>query len=64
MATTVPLSRRQQLTSVPVTLDGKPARISGYNLPYAHVRNADTMVEFAWETADRIVTSKDGAFRS
>jgi len=64
MATTVPLPRRQELVNATVTLDGKPAKVTGYRLPYAQIRNDRYAVELAWETVERVVTTRDGAFRS
>lgn len=49
-----------------VRLDGKPATISGRNLPFAVVRHLNApgaSFEWAWETAYEIVTT-GGEFRS
>jgi hypothetical protein len=48
------------------TLDGQPAVVSGYGLPFAHVRRKDGKggdVEFAWSTVDRIL-NRNGEFNS
>ena len=47
-----------------ITLDGAPARISGYNNSFATVRSADNAATFAWLTAANIVADRDGKFRS
>lgn len=65
----MPLSERQALVeegATDVTLDGHPAYVSGYNLPFAMVRRRDGMgggVEFAWPTVKRILRSH-GRFQS
>jgi hypothetical protein len=64
MATTIRLSRRQELVNATVTLDGEPAKVRGYNRPYASVRSSTRSVEFAWETVEHIVTTRNGAFKS
>lgn len=49
-----------------VTLDGQPAKIGGYSLPFAQVRllsGKGGPVEYAWETVARIV-AKGGRFQS
>jgi hypothetical protein len=58
--------QRQKLCETPVTLDGEPARISGWANPFAAVTRSDGRggsVEFAWPTAARIVEA-GGAFQS
>ena len=47
-----------------VTLDGEPATISGADLPFATVRSLDgrMFAEWAWETVQRVVTIRGGAF--
>lgn len=59
------LSRRRAIveSSSGVTLDGSPARIAGWKLPFAIVRNNDKGVEFAWPTVERIL-AKGGSFKS
>jgi hypothetical protein len=48
-----------------VTLDGKPAVISGYKMPFATVTQLSTglSAEWSWEAVERIVT-KGGDFQS
>ena len=48
---------------VSVTLDGKPARIGGYRLPFPMVGNQEKSVEFCWATVERVL-SNGGAFKS
>jgi hypothetical protein len=62
---TVRLEDRVTLCDTVVTLDGKRARVSGYNNPFATVTQLDTgySVEFAWETVRRVVVFRGGAFR-
>lgn len=58
--------QRRALCETTVTLDGEPARISGWANPFAAVSRRDGKggsVEFAWPTAARIVES-GGAFQS
>jgi hypothetical protein len=56
---------RRALCEARVTLNGRPARISGAQLEFAVVRDTVTGLacEWAWETAARIV-ARGGAFRS
>jgi hypothetical protein len=49
------------------TLDGEPAIVSGYGLPFASVRRKDGRggdVQFAWATVEFILDNRSGAFRS
>lgn len=64
--TSVKLEDRQALCQAEVTLDGQRAVVSGYNNPFAHVTQLATgySVEFAWETVQRIVLNRGGAFRA
>ena len=56
---------RDQLVNARVTLNGRPARISGTKLDFARVTDRETGLgcEWAWETVARIV-AKGGAFQS
>ena len=59
-------AQRQRLCETTVTLDGEPARISGWANTFAAVSRGDGRggsVEFAWPTAARIVDA-GGAFQS
>lgn len=59
-------AQRQQLCEQAVTLDGEPARISGWTNSFAAVSRSDGRggsVEFAWPTVARIVEA-GGAFQS
>ncbi|HEX2242599.1 MAG TPA: hypothetical protein VHK27_04995 [Gammaproteobacteria bacterium] len=60
----VRLSERQRLTQIPVTLDGKPARVTGYRNEFATVRNQQYGVEFAWATVAHIIANRGGKFES
>ena len=55
--------RRALVETTGVTLDGKPARITGYRNSFATVQNKSCEVEFAWPTVKRIV-ERDGKFLS
>lgn len=58
---------RAKLCEAEVTLDGEPAKVSGYRLPFAQVRRKDGKggaVEFAWPTVAHVVANRDGAFLS
>ena len=60
------LEDRQALVeSDGITLDGQKAKITGYRNEFASVVMVSTgyRIEFAWETAARIVAN-GGAFRS
>lgn len=59
--------QRQKLCEAAVTLDGAPARISGWANSFAAVARTDGrggVVDFAWATAAHIVANKNGAFQS
>ena len=57
-------SRREACASR-VTIDGRPAVITGAREPFAHVRSLDGVsdVEFSWVAIARVL-DKGGAFRS
>ena len=59
------LEQRQELCAARVTLDGKPAAVSGYRLDFARVTDRKTglSAEWAWPTVARIV-ARGGAFSS
>lgn len=58
--------RRTELCATPVTLNGRPARISGTGLQWARVTDLETRLsaEWAWATVEHIVTRKGGKFYS
>jgi hypothetical protein len=48
-----------------ITIDGKPARITGYGNAFAHVVAAGGVcVEFAWETVRYVAEQRGGRFTS
>lgn len=63
----MPLYRRRELAETPgITLDGKPARLSGTLNDFPTV--CDTTdharrVEYSWATVERVI-AKGGAFKS
>lgn len=58
------LDERRTLCEIPVTLNGRPARISGYGCDFARVTGPDRLsCEFAWETV-ALVVSRGGRFES
>jgi len=59
------LADRQALCAVPVTLDGAPARVTGYRQPFARVaRLGDGLsAEWSWQTVARIV-ARGGRFKT
>jgi hypothetical protein len=65
MTTILTLTQKYDLIAAVVTLDGKPAKVSGALQPFATVAQlpSGNAVEFAWSTVARIV-AKDGSFRS
>lgn len=58
--------RKCELAEVHVTLNGHRAAITGAMNDFATVRDLGTglSAEWSWETVERIVTQKGGAFRS
>lgn len=63
---TVPRAVRESLCHARVTLNGQPARITGYGLDFAKVTDRATglSAEWSWETVLHVVTNRNGAFRS
>jgi hypothetical protein len=57
------VEQRRALGDIRVTLDGKPARITGFRMPFAQVQGGGESVEFAWRTVVRVVQS-GGNFKS
>jgi hypothetical protein len=62
---TDPAARRAAVDS-PCTLNGQPARITGYLNPYATVTDLRTGLscQWAWETVHHILCNRDGRFQS
>jgi len=57
--------QRIALCEAKVTLNGKPAAVSGYNLPFAHVTQLKSGLSAEWSwTAVALVVSRGGDFRS
>ena len=66
---TLPVDTRRALverSKGSVTLDGWPAVVTGYMNDYATVRTIDgpLYVEFAWETVERVMSARNGEFKS
>lgn len=59
----VSMEERMSFTNVPVTLDGQPAKVMGYNNDFPIVRSRINSVEFSWPTVKRII-ARDRAFKS
>lgn len=57
-------SERQEVEWATVTLDGKPARVCGFALPFPVVRNACHGVEFAPDTIMHVIRERGGRFES
>lgn len=58
--------QKYNLIEARVTLDGKPAKVSGARKQFATVATLDTdgpAIEFAWPTVARVVAA-GGAFKS
>jgi len=57
---------RRKLCEVPATLNGEPARISGYRNDFATVTQLDSglSAEWSWPAVRRIVEQRDGAFKT
>lgn len=60
------LEEKRELCTKEVTLDGKPAYITGAKNSFAAVRFRDSgaACEWAWETVKFIVEQRNGAFKS
>jgi hypothetical protein len=61
------MTRREIVETRGIMLDGLPATVSGYSLPFAHVRRLDGkggVVEYAWQTAEHVIRTRGGAFIS
>jgi len=58
-------AQRIELCEAKVTLNGEPAVIAGYSLPFAHVTQLKSglTAEWAWSTV-ALVVSRGGDFRS
>lgn len=56
---------RLALAEKPVTLNGKPAKVSGIRKPFATVTQLGTglSAEWSWEAVERVV-NRDGKFKS
>jgi len=65
--TYVTTAEREELMAKPVTLNGRPALISGRLAPFAMVRTNDGerayVGEWAWPTIRRVIEENGGAFR-
>lgn len=59
----VTMEERISFTNVPVTLDGQPAKVMGYNKDFPIVRSRINSVEYSWSTVKRII-ARDRAFKS
>jgi hypothetical protein len=59
-----PLDERRSMCSIPVTLDGQPARIQGSSLPQGWIVTSTRQAEFSWPTIVRVIELYDGQFRS
>jgi len=59
------LEQRRQLCEAAVTLDGRPAKISGAHNEYATVTALPDGPSYEWRwAAAAYIVAKDGAFRS
>jgi hypothetical protein len=60
------IQQRRDICRQSVTLDGKPAVIGGVYDQFAQIGTLETLhsVEFSWQTVDRIIRTKGGAFYS
>lgn len=63
----VTTAEREEMMAKPVTLNGRPALISGRLSPFAMVRTNDGerayVGEWAWATVRHVIESNGGAFR-
>ena len=62
----VPEDRRYDLVDARITLNGEKAALTGIKNRFATVTQYGTGLscEFSWETAEHIITKKNGDFRS
>lgn len=51
------VEQRRALGDARVTLDGKPARITGFRMAFATIQSDDDSVEFSWEAVAHIVAT-------
>ncbi len=60
------VTERQALCAAQVTLNGKPARVNGYNRDFATVtcKSSGLSAEWSWQTVALIIGSRNGAFKS
>jgi hypothetical protein len=47
-----------------ITLDGKPAVLRGWKLEYGLIQCDNSSVEFSWPTIYRVLTERNGKFKS
>lgn len=63
----VTTAEREELMAKPVTLNGRPALISGRLAPFAMVRTNDGnrayVGEWAWATVRHVIEESGGAFK-
>lgn len=59
-------NRRKELCAARVTLDGRPATVSGAMFKFAEVRSLDGVLraEFAWSTVENVIANSGGAFKN
>lgn len=58
-ASTVEVNRKALVQTTGVTLDGKPAKITGARLDFPLVQSATDSVEFAWLTvAEKVAAGR------
>ena len=64
--TEITVSRRMELASMPATLNGNRAIVTGLKNKFATVFDTTTHLEaeWAWATVERILTEHNGAFRT
>lgn len=58
------VAERRALGENRVTLDDKPARITGFLMDFPHIQSDDQSVEFAWETVANVVAQGGNFFSS
>lgn len=51
------IAARRMLGETRVTLDGKPARITGFLSSFAQIQSDDSSVEFAWQSVAHVVAT-------
>lgn len=66
MAIFMPLEQKIELCEAKVTLNGEPAKVSGYKNDFATITQIKSglSAEWSWQTVEHIIKNKGGQFKS